>query len=69
MASARMTLCSIRTRPRWKFQVPETVAVVPEVVLGVHGPVVENGVLAALNDLVPQNHLIDLKGKPNAGPH
>ena len=37
----------------------EPVAVVPEVVLGVHGPVVEDGVLPALDDLVPQHHLVD----------
>ena len=43
-----------------KFLLPETVAVVPEVVLCVHGPVVENGVLAALDDLVPEDHLVNL---------
>ena len=39
----------------------EAVAVVPEVVLGVHGLVVEDGVLAPLDDLVPQNHLVHLE--------
>ena len=38
----------------------EAVAVVPEVVLGVHRPVVEHGVLPALDDLVPQHHLVHL---------
>ena len=42
------------------FQLPEAIAVIPEVVLGVHGPVVKNGILAALNDLVPEDHLVDL---------
>ena len=38
----------------------EAVAVVPEVVLGVHRPVVEYRVLPALDDLVPQHHLVHL---------
>ena len=38
----------------------EAVAVVPEVVLGVHRPVVEHRVLPALDDLVPQHHLVHL---------
>ena len=38
----------------------EAVAVVPEVVLGVHRPVVEDRVLPALDDLVPQHHLVHL---------
>jgi len=42
--------------------IQETVSVVPEVVFGVHGPVVEDGILAPLNDLVPEYNLIDLVG-------
>ena len=38
----------------------EAVSVVPEVVLGVHGPVVEDGILASLNDLVPEYNLVNL---------
>ena len=41
----------------------QTVSVVPEVVFGVHGLVVQYGVLSALDDLVPQNDLVDLKEK------
>ena len=35
------------------------VAVVPEVVLGVHAPVVQQSVLASQNDLIPQHYLVD----------
>ena len=39
----------------------QTVSVVPEVVLGVHRLVVEHGVLSALDDLVPQDDLVNLE--------
>ena len=37
----------------------KSVAVIPEVVFGVHAPVVQQSVLASQNDLVPQNYLMD----------
>ncbi len=50
-----MLICLTITR-----ELPESVAVVPEVVLCVHGPVLQLGVLAPLDDLVPQDDLIHL---------
>ncbi len=42
-----------------KLLIPEAVAVVPEVVLCVQGPVVEDGVLSPLDDLIPNHDLVD----------
>ena len=36
----------------------QPVAVVPEVVLGVHASIVQQGVLASQDDLIPQNYLM-----------
>merc|ERR1712001_506745 len=38
---------------------PEAIAIIPEIIFGVHGSVVEGGIFSALNDLVPQYHLVD----------
>jgi len=38
----------------------QPIAVVPEVVLGVHVLEVQHGVLAAQDDLVPEDHLVEL---------
>ena len=40
---------------------PETISVIPEVVFSVHGPIIKDRILSSLNDLVPENHLIDLE--------
>jgi len=37
----------------------KTVSIVPEVVFGIHWPVIQDGIFSTLNDFVPQNNLID----------
>jgi len=41
------------------LMVEETISVIPEVILCVHRTVVEEGILTAQDDLVPQNNLIE----------
>jgi len=40
------------------FVVDQPIAIVPEVVLGVHAAIVEHGIFAPENNLVPQNNLV-----------